>query len=184
MFRRIAVHLDNGIDCRRRVEFALQMARPHDAHLTGIFASYMLPRYFYDEGGMWVRALDLVKELNTKGRMAVQAAFSEATAQAGVAASWRQGEDMPAECVVRHARHSDVLILGQENAGDVEAATGNDFVEQVLLSAGRPSSCCRRRGPSATRARGCCTAGTRAASRPARSPTRRPCCAAPARCAP
>ena len=65
MFRRIAVHLDNGID-RRRVEFALQMARPHDAHLTGIFASYMLPRYFYDEGGMWVRALDLVKELNTK----------------------------------------------------------------------------------------------------------------------
>ena len=114
------------------------MARPHDAHLTGIFASYMLPRYFYDEGGMWVRALDLVKELNTKGRMAVQAAFSEATAQAGVAASWRQGEDMPAECVVRHARHSDVLILGQENAGDVEAATGNDFVEQVLLSAGRP----------------------------------------------
>ena len=87
---------------------------------------------------MWVRALDLVKELNTKGRMAVQAAFSEATAQAGVAASWRQGEDMPAECVVRHARHSDVLILGQENAGDVEAATGNDFVEQVLLSAGRP----------------------------------------------
>lgn len=138
MFRRIAVHLDNGIDCRRRVEFALQMARPHDAHLTGIFASYMLPRYFYDEGGMWVRALDLVKELNTKGRMAVQAAFSEATAQAGVAASWRQGEDMPAECVVRHARHSDVLILGQENAGDVEAATGNDFVEQVLLSAGRP----------------------------------------------
>ena len=145
MFRRIAVHLDNGIDCRRRVEFALQMARPHDAHLTGIFASYMLPRYFYDEGGMWVRALDLVKELNTKGRMAVQAAFSEATAQAGVAASWRQGEDMPAECVVRHARHSDVLILGQENAGDVEAATGNDFVEQVLLSAGRPSSCCRRR---------------------------------------
>ena len=44
---------------------------------------------------MWVRALDLVKELNTKGRMAVQAAFSEATAQAGVAASWRQGETCP-----------------------------------------------------------------------------------------
>ena len=112
--------------------------------------------------------------------MAVQAAFSEATAQAGVAASWRQGEDMPAECVVRHARHSDVLILGQENAGDVEAATGNDFVEQVLLSAGRPVIVLPTAGPSATRARGCCTAGTRAASRPARSPTRRPCCAAPA----
>ena len=106
--------------------------------------------------------------------MAVQAAFSEATAQAGVAASWRQGEDMPAECVVRHARHSDVLILGQENAGDVEAATGNDFVEQVLLSAGRPVIVLPTAGPSATRARGCCTAGTRAASRPARSPTRRP----------
>ena len=113
------------------------------------------------------------QELNTKGRMAVQAAFSEATAQAGVAASWRQGEDMPAECVVRHARHSDVLILGQENAGDVEAATGNDFVEQVLLSAGRPVIVLPTAGSFRNAGARCCTAGTRAASRPARSPTRR-----------
>ena len=137
MFRRIAVHLDNGIDCRRRVEFALQMARPHDAHLTGIFASYMLPRYFYDEGGMWVRALDLVKELNT-GTHGSAGGVQRSHGAGRRGCVLAPGEDMPAECVVRHARHSDVLILGQENAGDVEAATGNDFAEQVLLSAGRP----------------------------------------------
>ena len=79
---------------------------------------------------------------------------------------------MPAECVVRHARHSDVLILGQENAGDVEAATGNDFVEQVLLSAGRPVIVLPTAGSFRNAGARCCTAGTRAASRPARSPTR------------
>ena len=120
-----------------------------------------------------VRALDLVKELNTKGRMAVQAAFSEATAQAGVAASWRQGEDMPAECVVRHARHSDVLILGQENAGDVEAATGNDFVEQVLLSAGRPVIVLPTAGSFRNAGARVLYCWNQSRSRPARSPTRR-----------
>ena len=122
---------------------------------------------------MWVRALDLVKELNTKGRMAVQAAFSEATAQAGVAASWRQGEDMPAECVVRHARHSDVLILARRMPATWKPPPATTSLSRCCYPPGVPSSCCRRRGPSATRARGCCTAGTRAASRPARSPTRR-----------
>ncbi|MGE8656810.1 MAG: universal stress protein [Achromobacter sp.] len=138
MFRRIAVHLDNGVDCRRRIDLALQMAKAHDAHLTGIFASYMLPGYFYDEGGLWARSMDIIKEINTKGRAAVQEAFSQAAAQAGVAVSWRQGDDTPADCVARHARYSDVVIVGQENVYDIEAATGNDFVAQTLLAAGRP----------------------------------------------
>ncbi|MFY2941927.1 universal stress protein [Achromobacter xylosoxidans] len=138
MFRRIAVHLDNGVDCQRRVDFALHMAKAHDAHLTGIFASYMLPGYFYDEGGLWARSMDIIKEINTKERAAVQQAFSLATAQAGVSSSWRQGDETPADCVAWHARYSDVVVIGQENAYDVEAATGNDFVAQTLLAAGRP----------------------------------------------
>lgn len=138
MFRRIAVHLDNGVDCRRRIDIALQMAKVHDAHLTGIFASYMLPGYFYDEGGLWARSMDIIKEINTKGRTATQEAFSQAAAQAGVAISWRQGDDTPADCLARHARYSDVVIVSQENGYDIEAATGNDFVAQTLLAAGRP----------------------------------------------
>ena len=107
----------------------------------------------------------------------MQAAFSEATAQAGVAASWRQGEDMPAECVVRHARHSDVLILGQENAGDVEAATGNDFVEQVLLSAGRPVIVLPTAGSFRNAGARVLYCWNQSRESAARSPTRRPCCA-------
>ncbi|WP_116519824.1 universal stress protein [Achromobacter insuavis] len=138
MFRRIAVHLDNGVDCRRRIDIALKMAKAHDAHLTGIFASYMLPGYFYDEGGLWARSMDIIKEINTKGRAATQEAFSQAAAQAGVPISWRQGDDTPADCLVRHARYSDIVIVSQENGYDIEAATGNDFVPQALLAAGRP----------------------------------------------
>lgn len=138
MYRRIAVHLDHGFDCSRRVEFSLQLARANDAHLTGIFASYVSPGYFYDEVGLWVRSMDMAKQINEKGRTAVELTFSQAARESGVAASWRQGEDAPAECVVTHARCSDVLVISQENRNDVDAAVGNYFVEQVLMSAGRP----------------------------------------------
>jgi nucleotide-binding universal stress UspA family protein len=138
MFRRIAVHLDHGIDSSRRIEFSLLLAKAHDAHLTGIFASYIAPGYFYDEAGLWVRSMDMARQINEKGRTAAQAAFSEAASDSGVSASWRQGEGSPAECVAKHARCSDVLVVSQENTDDLEAATGNDFVEQVLMSAGRP----------------------------------------------
>ena len=170
----------------------------------------MLPRYFYDEGGMWVRAstssrnstprdawqcrrrsakprrrpaacgsaLDLVKELNTGTHgSAGGVQRSHGAGRRGCVLAPGRGH---ARRVRRPARASfGCADPGQENAGDVEAATGNDL-SRCCYPPGVPSSCCRRRGPSATRARGCCTAGTRAASRPARSPTRRPCCAAPA----
>ena len=139
MFRRIAVHLDHGADCQRRIDFCLRVAKAHDAHLTGIYASYVAPGYFYDEAGLWVRSMDKAVQINEKARSALQKSFSQAAEDAGVAASWRQGEaGTPAECAARHARCSDMLVVGQANPQDPEAATGNDFVEQVLLSAGRP----------------------------------------------
>ncbi len=139
MFRRIAVHLDQGADCSRRLDFCLRLAKAHDAHLTGIYASYVAPGYFYDEAGLWVRGMDRAVQIHEKARTAVQKAFSEAAEHAGVAAAWRQGEwGTPAECVSRHARSSDVVVVGQNNLKDLEAATGNDFVEQVILTSGRP----------------------------------------------
>ncbi len=139
MFRRIAVHLDHGADCQRRLDFSLRLARAHDAHLTGIYASYVAPGYFHDEAGLWIHARDKTVQLSAKARSAVQTAFSQAALDAGVPASWRQGEEgTPAECAARHARYSDVLVVSQANPQDAEAATGTDFVEQVLLSTGRP----------------------------------------------
>ena len=138
MFRRIAVHLDHGVDCQRRIDFSLRIAKAHDAHLTGIFSSYVMPGYFFDEAGLWARSMEKAIEIDTRSRAAVQAAFSQAARDAGVAASWRQGDGSPSQCVSRHARYSDVLVLGQENPYDLEAATGNDFVAQTLLDAGRP----------------------------------------------
>ncbi|NMK46464.1 universal stress protein [Achromobacter sp. Bel] len=138
MFRRIAVHLDHGVDCPRRIEFCLHIAKAHDAHLTGIFTSYVSPGYFSDEAGLWARTTEGAMEITTKKRSALQQAFSEAARRAGVTESWRQGEGSPAECVSRHARYSDVLVIGQQNAYDLQAATGNDFVEQTLLFVGRP----------------------------------------------
>ncbi len=138
MYRRISVHLDHGFDCKRRTELALGLARRHKAELVGIYASSAPPQYYYGESVMMSRSLNVMKEIQAQNRGAVQNAFLEAAAAADVPAVVRAGESSPSATVALHGRASDMIIVSQYNRDDVEAAHETEFVEQTLLSAGRP----------------------------------------------
>lgn len=138
MYRRISVHLDHGFDCPRRTRVALTLARRHQAELVGIYASSAPPQYYYGESVMLSRTLNVIRDLQAQNRTAVQNAFLEAAAALDVPASVRAGEGSPSACVARFGRTSDVLVVSQENPEDVEAAHEVEFVEQTLLTAGRP----------------------------------------------
>lgn len=84
------------------------------------------------------RTLNVIKEIQAQNRGAVQNAFLEAAAAADVPAVVRMGESSPSASVARHARSSDLVIVSQFNRDDVEAAHEIEFVEQMLLTAGRP----------------------------------------------
>lgn len=138
MYRRISVHLDHGFDCKRRTELALSLAKRHHAELIGIYASAAPPQYYYGESVLMSRTLNVIKEIQAQNRGAVQNAFLEAAAAADVPAVVRMGESSPSASVARHARSSDLVIVSQFNRDDVEAAHEIEFVEQMLLTAGRP----------------------------------------------
>lgn len=138
MYRRITVHLDHGFDCTRRTALALGLAKRHKAELVGVYASSAPPQYYYGESVMMSRTLNIMKNLQAQNRGAVQNAFLEAAAAADVPAVVRAGESSPSATVALHGPASDLIIVSQQNRDDVEAAHENEFVEQTLLTAGRP----------------------------------------------
>lgn len=138
MYRRISVHLDHGFDCKRRIEAALTLAKRHKAELVGIYANAAPPQYYYGESVLMSRSLGIIKELQTQSRDAVETAFLEAAAEADVPAFMRSGTSSPSETVALLGRTTDLIVVSQENREDVEAAHEIEFVEQTLLTAGRP----------------------------------------------
>lgn len=138
MYRRISVHLDHGFDCPRRTRVALALAKRHQAELVGIYASSAPPQYYYGESVLLSRTLSVIRDLQTQNRSAVQNAFLEAAAALDVPATVRAADGTPSACVALIGRTSDLVVVSQENRDDVEAAHEVEFVEQTLLSAGRP----------------------------------------------
>ncbi|MGS1107701.1 universal stress protein [Achromobacter anxifer] len=138
MYRRISVHLDHGFDCKRRIEAALALAKRHQAELVGIYANAAPPQYYYGESVLMSRSLGIIKELQAQSRESVETAFLEAAAEADVPAFMRAGTSSPSETVALLGRTTDLIVVSQENREDVEAAHEIEFVEQTLLTAGRP----------------------------------------------
>lgn len=138
MYRRISVHLDHGFDCKRRIEAALALAKRHKAELVGIYANAAPPQYYYGESVLMSRSLGIIKELQAQSRDAVETAFLEAAAEADVPAFMRAGTSSPSETVALLGRTTDLIVVSQENREEVEAAHEIEFVEQTLLTAGRP----------------------------------------------
>ena len=138
MYRRISVHLDHGFDCKRRIEAALALAKRHKAELVGIYANAAPPQYYYGESVLMSRSLGIIKELQAQSRESVETAFLEAAAEADVPAFMRAGTSSPSETVALLGRTTNLIVVSQENREDVEAAHEIEFVEQTLLTAGRP----------------------------------------------
>lgn len=139
MYRRISVHLDHGFDCARRTQVALTLARRHQAELVGIYATSAPPQYYYGESVLLSRTLSVIRDLQTQNRDAVQKAFLETAAALDVPAAVRSVDNgSPSACVALLGRTSDLIVLSQENPDDIEAAHEIEFVEQTLLTAGRP----------------------------------------------
>ncbi|CAB3827268.1 MAG: universal stress protein [Achromobacter pulmonis] len=139
MYRRISVHLDHGFDCARRTQVALALARRHQAELVGLYATSAPPQYYYGESVLLSRTLSVIRDLQTQNRDAVHKAFLEAAAALDVPAAVRSVDNgSPSACVALLGRTSDLIVVSQENPDDIEAAHEIEFVEQTLLTAGRP----------------------------------------------
>lgn len=140
-YKNLLVYLDDRAGCAARLAMAIELARAHDAHLTGLYvaADPILT------GGLQVEVpaqfLASIEEQIVRRAQAVIAQFTETVEKSGLTADSRTvrcpASQIP-EIVSLHARYADLAILGQPEPGSVADDDGH-LAESVVLSSGRPA---------------------------------------------
>lgn len=140
MFRRIAVHLDQGADTAQRFDFALHVAKEFNAEIQCIYTNYVPPAswsaFAYGDYVMMSEVLEDLRVANQDQQQKAKSRFMPAVSEQGLVADWRSVEHAPVEELSAYARLSDLLIVSQENKDDIGA--GDGFAERVIFSVGRP----------------------------------------------
>ena len=137
-YRTVLVHLDLGRCSRDRIDFALQLAVNHEAHLIGWYSNYVAdPQSFYLKAEL-AETLEQIRQDRIATGHVLQQYFETATARAGVKAEWRCNDEHPNVAMPLHARHADLVVIGQNDPDDARAFVAAGFVGNLLMTAGTP----------------------------------------------
>ncbi|HET7766396.1 MAG TPA: universal stress protein [Burkholderiales bacterium] len=139
-YKTILVHLDAGRRRSERLEIALALADRCDAHVVGLFAlsAARVPSYVRVETSAILEAAQEQRRGEAAG--AAEAEFRSAAARYGGAkAEWRASRADAQHAVQLNARYSDLVIVGQRDRDtEPEAGVAPEFVDELVLSCGRP----------------------------------------------
>ncbi|WP_144156211.1 universal stress protein [Paraburkholderia sp. BCC1885] len=134
----LLVQLDDSPHSAARTDFALDLARQYGAHLIGLYVvcqELTRPIFLHAEG-TWVTTSERRRHVN---RETAEARFLAAGERAGLAVEWRAPAGPAVETAILHARHADLLILGQYDPWESSSYVSLHFVEDVVMSSGRPA---------------------------------------------
>jgi nucleotide-binding universal stress UspA family protein len=142
----LLVHLDDSAHSAARLDYALAVAARHDAHLIGLYeVSEELTGPLFRHGeDIWSAGLNAQRVDNMKR---AQARFLAASGRAGLSTEWRAPDGPPVETAILHARHADLVILGQDDPEDASAYVARQFVGDVVMGSGRPAIVLPYAGP-------------------------------------
>jgi nucleotide-binding universal stress UspA family protein len=136
-YNSIIVFLDNSAASERRLDFALQFARQHNAHLSGLHMSYgpLLP---FDPYGQ-VSGVALEWEMEVEKKQAKsRAEFIQKATNAGINFDWDCYRDTELFRVVNRARLSDICLAGQVSNGTSDNEISRNFFSQLVIALGKP----------------------------------------------
>ena len=137
-YKSLLVHLDTSQAAERRLEFAFRLAQRFDARLNALLT---LTRP--ETGSFYVMAgaAQFVAEherVSQEQRESLEQLFKATAARTGVTGDWRVSTEYPNDVAPDAARFVDLVIAGQFDANDPESFVANQFLEHLLLEAGRP----------------------------------------------
>lgn len=139
-YKTVLVHLDRGPRCAARLDLGMSLAQSVEAHCVGLFAlsALRVPSYARAEAG------GLVAEAEARYReeaaaAAEQAFHASARRNGGARVEWRGSTRDALAAVLLSARYADLVVVGQHDDGaDEDSGVSPDFVDEVVLAAGRP----------------------------------------------
>ncbi|MBE7940635.1 MULTISPECIES: universal stress protein [Ramlibacter] len=135
----LLVHLDDAAPAAVRLAYARKIAARHEAALAAAYAVIpsMVEVPFAAEAGP--QALDALREIDVQRRAQAHAVF-DASQAPGDTASWCELSGFPlVSSFSEQALYADLLVLGQHQPEGGPAGIPFDFVESVLLTAGKPA---------------------------------------------
>lgn len=133
----ILVHVDNTRACGARVGAAVELARTHGAHLTGVYIVPVLTIPVYAEAQIGLEVLQAQQDAVQSRARAAEKRFREASDRAGLSGEWRVEKGEAARILGLHARYVDLVVIGQVERDDPEwLDTG--LPDKVVLESGRP----------------------------------------------
>ncbi|ACC70322.1 universal stress protein [Paraburkholderia phymatum] len=137
-YKSILVHLDTSTHTGARLELALQLARRFQARLTGVFSAYIpdshalfimagTASYYAEHERQRQERCDELKRL-----------FHAELARLEVDGQWISAQGYPNESMPPYARLADLVVAGQTDLNDPESFIAEQFVENLIMAAGRP----------------------------------------------
>jgi len=137
----LLVHLDGSPKSARRLQVARDIAQAHGAAVTALYAvtPALLVVPFAPEAGAGVA--EALGQIDEQRRMQARSVFDRSVAATGVHAAWAEVQDYPiVPAFARQALYADLLVLGQHDPSDTEAAgVPFDFAETVMATSGKPA---------------------------------------------
>jgi nucleotide-binding universal stress UspA family protein len=143
-YKDILVTVDTSPAGAARLELAVALAGRSAAHLIGLHTA--LTPLGSAAGGYFDRfdrsLLDpLYREYSERMAERAEAArslFEEVASERRLAAEWRVAAGYPSESAGMHGRYVDLIVLGQTDPDNAEAALFHPHPEEVALAVGRP----------------------------------------------
>jgi len=137
----LLVHLDGSPRAARRLAVARAIAQTHGAAVTALYAvtPALLVVPFAPEAGASVA--EALGQIDEERRTQARRIFDRSVATAGVRAEWAEVQDYPiVPAFARQALYADLLVLGQHDPSDPEAAgVPFDFAQTVMATSGKPA---------------------------------------------
>lgn len=138
-YKTLLVHIDDSRHSAARIALSLDLAKRWDAHLIGLYAvcTDLLPDALKQSQS---RPFAELEARHAELRQKAHDSFLAAAEQAGHrSVEWRAPRGPAPEVAMLHARHADLLILGQDDSKDAASYVAPNFVGNLVLDAGRPA---------------------------------------------
>lgn len=138
-YKSILVQLNACADAQARLEFALRIAEHFDANLTGLLALFTVASaafYAITDSAKYVAEHE--KRCAESSRV-LERIFKAEAARLSVPAEWLSTVNEETYAALqKQGSLADLIVAGQRNNKDPESCIDEQFVENLVLSAGRP----------------------------------------------
>jgi nucleotide-binding universal stress UspA family protein len=137
----ILVQVDGGQSAPARYQAAIQLAQTHGAHLTGLCLAIEPPVPATILGMVPPEVMVGQRETVRAQAESAVSQFRLASERAGIPGGCRIVEVLQfdaTESFIQHARHADLMVLGQADPNEV-TVLGPGFAADVVIGSGRPA---------------------------------------------